>query len=401
MNNLQRKLATLAAIFALALQTVAPAAAAVNITVSGNGSDSESEVEIDNDRNTEVYQENKTKIVNNITSNSNTGDNDVEDNTGGDVEVKTGDVETSATVINEANKNMAHVEDCDCDTDTTVKVAGNGTDSDNEVEIDNKSKNTVVQDNYSFVKNDVDLEGDSGDNDVEDNTGGKVKVKTGDVKIKPVTIANVLGVNAAHIGGSNGDETDDDESSVIDLTIAGNGSDSENEVEIDNRRRTGIYQENRAKVINDLYLDGNTGDNSVSDNTGESTTDPSLKTGDVEMEAFVMNEAGFNQAVADCGCVMDVTGEVSENGTDSENEIELDLSDKQTATQDNYDFIYNDGELDADTGDNEVDDNTSGEVNVKTGGTTTVVDVFNFGGNNGYGVEIELPSSWAAILGLL
>lgn len=391
-----KNIATVAATGALLLNMALPAfAATVNLEVSGNGSDSDNEISFDRDTESGVYQQNESKIHNDISVSSNTGGNTADDNTGGNVKVKTGDTQVVASVMNQTGVNMAEVEACDCDSDTTVKVAGNGSDSDNEVDVELEHAYTVVQDNKAHIGNDVKVKADSGNNDADDNTGGSVKIDTGNVWINPVQIANLAGVNQARIGG-----TGQGDSSLA-LKIAGNGSDSDNEIKVENDKEVGIYQENGTHIYNDLYLDGNSGDNSASDNTGTPLSDPSITTGNVVIKAFVDNAAGFNVAEADCGCVLDVAGSILGNGTDSDSDIKLELDDAQEVTQDNWDFLATEGDVKADTGNNDADDNTSGQVVVNTGESLTWVEASNVGGTNLFGdVEFQLPFGWSFVLGL-
>jgi hypothetical protein len=68
------------------------------------------------------------------------------------------------------NFNAADIEDC-CVGDLTAKIAGNGTDSDNTIDYEGGDQLTAFQNNVAGLNNDLDVDGDTGDNDVEDNTG--------------------------------------------------------------------------------------------------------------------------------------------------------------------------------------------------------------------------------------
>lgn len=397
MKKLHKQLTALTASFALMVSMVSPAMASTySFNVTGNGSDSENEIKFEVEREAAVFQSNVSSVVNNIQVSSNTGGNSVSDNTGGDVDVRTGDTQTSVKVENSVGSNVAQVVPCDCETDTEVKVSGNGTNSENEVKIESKNKTLVTQENMTSLINKVGVESNTGNNTIDDNTGGSVRVTTGDVKVAPVQIKNMAGSNIAMVGGGHSGASSD-----MSLKIMGNGSHSENEIEVEFENEVELYQGNAALILNELYLAGITGENSVSDNTGEATTDPSLTTGDVTIKAYIENAAGFNYASADCGCVLGVDGQIAENGTESENEIELEIEDELLNVQENEDMIVNAGAVEGLTGDNYVDDNTSGEVNVRTGDSMSEVHAHTMGGSNIFGsFEIELPWGWGFLLSL-
>lgn len=384
MKKMYKQIVVAMAAFAMVVTPTAQAAS-YTFEISGNGADSDSEIEFERENSTEVFQNNTSTIQNNIQVKTNTGGNDLNDNTGGNVELRTGDVSVATEIVNQVNANQANVVACDCDTDVDVKVAGNGADSRNEVEIENESKNTVVQNNLTSLQNQVKIAGDTGYNDLNDNTGGDVYARTGNVMIAPVAITNMAGSNTAMIGGqSNG-------GSELALKVIGNGADSKNEIEVENEQENGLYQNNLTQIGNDLYLKGRTGKNDLNFNTGPAGSDPALLTGDVWIGAMVHNEAGFNYANADCGCVLDVMGSINGNGADSRNEIELELEDETVVKQDNADVIYTNGNADSDTGSNDLDDNTGGDVEARTGNTETLLSVMTFGGFNGFGVEVQWP----------
>lgn len=386
MNKMHKTIATALATGAMLFNMVGPAAAAYTFEISGNGSDSDNDVYFDREDDTQVFQTNETNIVNDISVKTNTGHNDTNDNTNGDVDVDTGDTTVSTTIVNQAGVNEAEVEPCDCDTDSEVKIVGNGSDSDNKVDLDLKNTTAVVQDNVTDFENIVEVDANSGENDANDNTGGNVEVDTGHVTIMS-EILNVAGYNTAVVGGGHGNG-----GSSLMLKIAENGSDSDNEIDIEKENLTSIFQMNDTDVLNDLYLDGNSGHNDVNDNTGDAGTDPSLDTGDVTIKVGLLTEAGFNGAEADCGCVLDVHGAILGNGTESDSKLDLDLADDLEVAQDNIDDFVNEGEVESDTGKNDVNDNTGGEVMVDTGMTLTEIIAANSGGMNVFGsIQFDWP----------
>lgn len=373
----------------LALSYV-PTAAAVTFEISGNGSDSNNTGTLNVTTTRTVVQSNDAHINNDIDVDSNTGDNDVEDNTGGEVNVETGDATTKVEVTNAVNSNSATV-DCCAQNDMNVLISGNGTDSDNTVDLKQDNTTELFQDNHAYVRNDVDVDSETGDNDVEDNTGGDVDVETGDADTT-ITLSTAANTNAATVGGGNG------EGGEVDVRIVGNGSHSDNDVNLELLKDIVVVQDNDAHVRNDADVDANTGDNDVEDNTGGET---SLDTGDATTEVTVENMVNFNWADVDCGCVLDVFAKIADNGTDSENDIEATLEDTQEVFQGgekgsgNEADLDNDVDIDAETGDNELEDSTAegdGDPALETGDADSTVLVENSGNVNVVGEDApEMP----------
>jgi hypothetical protein len=84
----------------------------LNISVSGNGDGSTNTVTVDQTSTVTVQQSNNATVVNDITSNQNTGGNTVNGNSGGDTSIHTGDVQTNVHVTNNLNGNLAQVNNC-------------------------------------------------------------------------------------------------------------------------------------------------------------------------------------------------------------------------------------------------------------------------------------------------
>ena len=180
--------------------------------ILGNGSNSDNEIDLELENNVWLDQINVLDLENDVDVDSDTGDNDAEDNTGGSVLIDTGDVDTDVTVDNMVNFNAADV-DCGCLLDDIMaKISGNGTDSDNEIELEVEGETDVEQENYcgaegpgiqsgnrgSDCETDVDVDSDTGNNDAEDNTGDPgddPTVETGDVD-NNVEVNNSGNVNA-------------------------------------------------------------------------------------------------------------------------------------------------------------------------------------------------------------
>ena len=389
MNKIAIRLATAASTAALVVSSFAAPLSATTVEISGNGSDSDNTVEVTQTNVTTVNQSNTANISNNIDVDADTGDNDAEDNTGGDVSINTGDASATVGVSNTANSNQASVSGC-CPDDVTLKIKDNGTDygnnDENKIKFNSTNVNTLTQTNSAYIDNDVDVDLDTGDNDANDNTGGDVSVETGDADAT-VTVDNQLNANWAAITSSgNG--------GGVAVEISGNGSDSDNTVEVGLTSVNTINQSNNANVSNDIDVDADTGDNDAEDNTGGSV---SIDTGDANATVDVSNMANFNAAELEgCGRVEDLDVLVKDNGDDSDNTATLNLVSVLAATQDNY---FDNGKecdeikVDLDTGGNDVKDNTHGDdPSITTGNADADVEVENTANSNVLGdVDFNLP----------
>ncbi len=160
-----------------------------------------------------------------------------------------------------------------------------------------------------------------------------------------------------------------------DIVISGNGSSSENEVEIKNDQDTTVVQNNDAKITNNITSSTSTGDNDANDNTGGDTL---ILTGDATSDVRVSNFVNRNVArVEDCGCLLDGKVEISGNGSESENEVEIKNESEIELFQENRADVNNDVDVDTDTGNNNANRNTGGDTTVVTGHATSDVDIEN------------------------
>lgn len=391
MTKLYRRIITSIATSSVLLANALPVFAATELVITGNGSDSSSTIGVSQGGTTVVTQSNETRVTNNVNVDTNTGDNDAQDNTSGDVSIETGDTSAKVAIQNAVNSNSAVVEPCDCADDTSVLVEGNGTNSDNAVALERADTTVVTQMNNSRVDNNVDVDTETGDNDAEDNTGGDVSIKTGDadVEIGASTVANT---NYASIKPA------DAEGGSLSVIIRENGSDTANTVALALGRTNVLTQWNTTRITNAFDVEADTGDNDAEDNTGG---EASIETGDITMKAYVDNLAGFNAAdVEDC-CYDDVLAKIAGNGTDAESTIAATLGGDSVLTQGNECgsggvCFNNDIELDGETGDNDNEDNTGntdGDPMIDTGDVDLLVEVGNQGGSNSFGLDSD-PFEW-------
>lgn len=406
MTKLQNKIASGMAGAAMLIASVAPYAVAADVTlqVSGNGSDSQSTVDVQKQSNTQVNQTNFAEVDNKIDVSSNTGDNEIEDNTGGNIDLETGNANQTVVVSNKLNSNVADVEECDCEGgETDVLIEGNGTNSTNRVDLEQRTRVDVDQFNAADVWNNVDHYANTGRNDIEDNTGADIEADTGNATATTV-ITTEANSNWATVGGSNGNN----DGQALSARILGNGSDSRSNVDLAVARSTRVGQTNFAEIDNDVETDLYTGKNDIEDNTGGEID---LETGNADAGILIENSANFNAAALDdCGCILDVLAKVDGNGTDSVNRLAATLRNNKVVDQFNGcgeygiregfyfgegDCFENEVDVTGKTGKNDIEDNT-GEADsdpaLDTGNFDAYVEVMNEGGANYYGTAPE--SDW-------
>jgi len=393
--TIKRKIVSAIATGALLVNAFTPLAFAdTTIEISGNGADSDNTTYVSANNSTTVVQSNVSTVVNTVYSDANTGKNDANRNTGGDVTVETGDATSTVDLSTKANVNKADVNNCGgCDGDANVLISGNGADSDNKVGLKSTADTSVYQNNDALVDNYVDADSNTGKNDANRNTGGDVTVETGDAT-SDVNVSTAVNANVATVGGSGNGST-------VDARIVGNGDNSDNRIWLGINRPVTVVQDNLAVILNDIYADADTGKNDANRNTGGNVT---VDTGDATVEVDVDNMANFNAADVDCGCLLgDIKAKISGNGADSDNKIKARISGDLDVFQGDRKGAGNDAFLDtlvygdADTGKNDANRNTGGvnggDPEILTGDADSDIKVKNSANANIFGSfeDIHLP----------
>src|SRR3990167_6250017 len=199
------------------------ALASLDVEISGNGPNSDSTANVGVSNTTQVTQNNTANITNNVNVSADTGKNDANKNTGGDVDITTGNAKTTVGVSNTANANVADVNGC-CVGDLNVTISGNGAKSTNEANVGVSASTLVFQNNSAKITNDVDVDADTGKNDANKNTGGDVEILTGNADAD-VDVSNLANFNFADV---------DSCGCILDGTvkIAGNGAKSDNDATV-------------------------------------------------------------------------------------------------------------------------------------------------------------------------
>ena len=157
--------------------------ATLSVLIAGNGAQSENEVEIDNDSDVDLDQDNDADFDNDVDVDQDSGDNKAKWNTGGEVSIEGGDVDSTVDISNIANFNWADLDACGCafDEDSTLTIKDNGAFSDNDFELKTDSDVDADQDNDADFDNDADVDQDTGDNKVKGSTAtGDPAITSGD-----------------------------------------------------------------------------------------------------------------------------------------------------------------------------------------------------------------------------
>jgi hypothetical protein len=260
-------------------------ATTIELVVSGNGSGSESEVEISRETEVVVEQTNDVSVTNVINVSANTGNNSANGNTGGDVEIITGDVSVQTVVETKANDSQVEINNDCCEEDNVVAlISGNGESSQNQVKHQGDSTVKVAVEQKAKVTNVIKTEANTGDNSASKNNG-KVKVETGDVKIlslvKNTTNSSLVEVN------------DCCEGTNTTLKIVANGTESQNIINNQSQRTVDIVQKNQMDIDNVLNINANSGRNRLDKNLGN----VDLYTGDVVILTEVITVGNLNDVI--------------------------------------------------------------------------------------------------------
>ncbi len=168
--------------------------------------------------------------------------------------------------------------------------------------------------------------------------------------------------------------------STTDITISGNGSTSNNTVNVSSAQNTTAVQSNTAIVTNTVNSTSSTGNNNADANTGGDVT---VRTGAASSTTNVSTTANANTAnLNNCNCEGSTNVTISGNGTGSTNNATVANGNGTALFQTNAAVITNNVNNNAKTGDNSANANTGGDVTIATGGATANSTVANLANAN-------------------
>lgn len=159
------------------------------------------------------------------------------------------------------------------------------------------------------------------------------------------------------------------------LVISDNGANSSNEVHATVSSNTDVQQNNNADVHNDVKVNENTGNNSASDNTGGSTN---INTGNANSSTSISNSANVSSVKIDnCNCESSGSVKISGNGAYSDNKVNANFTNDNNVRVNQNANITNNIDEYAVTGRNDANDNTNGDVFIKTGNINAKTNLLN------------------------
>lgn len=170
--------------------------------------------------------------------------------------------------------------------------------------------------------------------------------------------------------------------------ISGNGDGSDSQITAEVTTTTTVEQTNNANVANSVDVNAATGSNEANGNLG----DTSITTGNINEDVTIENT--LNNSSVETPCCPDKTSlSISENGADSENNININSQDSNTININQTANITNSITGSGNTGDNQANNN-GGNVTIETGSifanskiTNEPVNFYNIrggvGGSNG------------------
>lgn len=405
-------------------------------------------------------QNNNASLDNSLIVASSSGKNDANNNVGSST-INTGDANTSGTILNSVNTNIAGavvsefnvvddqigdlildyqancISGCSAFGGVEIENTTNGSNSDNLSEVDIISNELTFQNNDAEVENVLDLSANTGDNSTSANTGGDNVINTGDANVSG-SVLNFLNNNIAGnviygivniYGELIGDIVVPDGyvntgfSFPVNMANTNNGSESQNSSNVDLLTSDFTSQFNDADIVNNLVIDANTGVNETNANTGG---DNSIYTGDIDVDAQILNIANNNFVGGDWWIVLvneagnwvgrifapvtsfnggsfamsggnaevgengDINIKNSGNGSGSENIASLTNEGSDVTLQSNEAVIVNNINLSANTGNNSANNNTGGDSMIKTGDANIQFNLINFLNNNFAGGNVFL-----------
>lgn len=263
--------------------------AAEEITVTGNGEGSSNTVNISSSQQTQVEQQNTAEVTNNVEVAANTGNNEASDNTNGETNITTGDVDVETTIIN-AGINQNYAETSCCPGSVGASITNNGSNSNNNISYGQNSNTSLTSNNTANISNNIKGTANTGYNKANNNTQSSVSITTGDINVKDTIKNKSINIQSASLSqGNTGDIT---------IKIANNGSDSQNSIELVNESNVDVDINNVANIENNSSWDLNTGGNEASGNT---KADVKIASGDITYTSTIEN-TDINVSIVDIDC---------------------------------------------------------------------------------------------------
>lgn len=245
-------------------------------------------------------------------------------------------------------------------------ISGNGASANSEINVTTTSSTTVEQSNQANIQNNVDLNSNTGDNSASGNTGTGTQITTGDTNTQ-TSIENSANISIV--------SSECCLQSPSDVTITGNGENSQNTVNFNQNSDTNINTVQNANIQSNVNGYSNTGGNQANNNSGSNA---SITTGDISVNGKIENKnINLGSVLAQKPGGGGVTIKISGNGTLSNNLVNLSLNNNFDVNVDNTANILNNAIWNLITGDNQANGNTGGNVSITTGDISFITEIMN------------------------
>lgn len=224
---------------------------------------------------------------------------------------------------------------------------------------------------------------------------GDTTINTGDAN-NTGSIINNTNTNTAGSGAGSGS------GAGVNISNTDNGAGSENNGSATIVNNNDTNQNNSAVIINNMTQASITGDNSASENIGNST----ITTGDANVSGTVITAANTNvdgvaisefnivddhfgdfildfgaNCIAGCGAGTTSLANIG-NGADSNNNASSNTTTNNNTNQNNDGTVINNIDFVADSGNNETSKNTGGDSSITTGDANVAASLVTFLNNN-------------------
>lgn len=230
-------------------------------------------------------------------------------------------------------------------------ITGNGSDSDSEIVVSNSQTATVEQSGSAVVQNEVNSETSTGSNQASSNVGD-VNINTGNVN-QSTNIQNSLNTSLAETPCCQTNSS---------ITIAQNGSSSQNSVTINTHTTSNIVANQSAIITNNVNGSGNTGDNQGNNNVGQ----VNISTGNVYASSIINNSPINVSSISAAANSAELAANIKQNGADSENDVKAQFSNDLNVFVNNIFLATNNNFWNLNTGGNSANSNV-GNVGITTG----------------------------------
>lgn len=230
-------------------------------------------------------------------------------------------------------------------------ILGNGEGSDSQITATINTQTSVTQTSSADVANNVDTSATTGENEASGNSGDTV-ITTGDIQ-EDITVGNTL--NSSFV------ETPCCLSDTF-LEISGNGSNSQNAIDLIEEDSNTVVVNQTANITNSITGNANTGDNTTNNNGGNVT----IETGSIWANSTIKNgPVNFYDIKSGAGGG-NLLASINENGLGSTNTIAGKFGNTSNVFAGNVFNVNNNVFWDLNTGRNTANGNM-GDVLIKTG----------------------------------